>query len=107
MSKSENQKVEVLEINNFAYQSYRKFVKGNFDLSKTEVATKLTRNVLLGKPTVVANTNHVWYSYGKLKILVKGGKKITCVLNHQEIPFGWEIDLALKEWLNKKLKIVA
>ena len=105
MSNSEKQNVQTLKINNFAYQSYRQFVKGNFEKSKEDVAKKLTRNVMLGIPTIVPNTNHVWYSYGALRILVKNGDKICCVLNNQPFEDGWEADHALKEWLNKKLKI--
>lgn len=110
MSKAKNRKIKnkelgILEISNSAYQSYRKFTKGNFDSSKTDVAKKLTRNTFLGTPIPVEDTNNVWYAYGKLRILVKNGKKISCVMNHQPRVEGWEEDLALKNWLNKKLNI--
>ncbi len=103
--KNIKEKAMLLQINDFAYQSYRQFVKGNFNKSKEEVAKKLTRNVMLSTPKAVPNTRYVWYSYGALKILVKNGKKISCVINNQPFEDGWEVDQTLKTLLNKKLGI--
>lgn len=94
-----------LKINNFVYQSYRQFVKGNHCLDIETVAKKLTRNVILGFPLPVENTDHVWYAYGKLRILVKYDSEVVCILNNQPEILGWEVDEDVKENLNKLLGI--
>ena len=95
--------MKVLKVNDFALQSYRSFVKGNRSLSSNEVAKKLTRNVLLAKK-IAEIENQAWYAYGKLRILVKDSI-VTCVMNHNDIPDDWEVDLNKKKILNDMLGI--
>ena len=82
--------MELLKVSDFALQSYRSFVKGNFNLSSNEVAKKLTRNILLGV-RIGEIDRQTWYAYGQLRILVQGDT-ITCVMNHRDVVDGWELD---------------
>ena len=95
--------VKILQVSDFALHSYRFFVKGNFSLGATEVSKKLTRNILLGV-RIGEIDGTTWYAYGQMRILVKNDK-VTCVMNHNEVLDGWELDLYKKEILNNILGI--
>ena len=93
------------KISDLAYQSYRQLTRGNAQLSREEVAKKLTRNVLLGIPVVVENTKYTWYAYGEMRLLVKKSEKIICIINHQPVIEGWKVNPWSKANLNRLLRI--
>lgn len=95
--------MELLKVSDFAQQSYRSFVKGNRSLSSSEVAKKLTRNILLGKRTSEFG-NQAWYAYGKLHILVQDDT-ITCVMSLHDVLDDWELDYYKKGILDNLLGI--
>lgn len=94
-----------LKISTLALQEYRMNSIGNYNLSKDEVARKLTRNVLLSYPMESTDEQYKWHVYGHMRILVKNNRKVISVINRQPTIVGHEINLEQKEKLEKMLKI--
>lgn len=94
-------KIKPLKITKLALHEYRTNTARNRGLSKTEVAKKLTRNVMLAYPMNIDDAKYKWYAYGRMRILVKNNKKIISVINRQETIPTWKLDEKRKEKLDK------
>lgn len=94
-----------LRVGKLALHEYRMNSNGNYELTKDEVARKLTRNTLLAYPIPTEDNDYKWYAYGGMRILVKKNKKIISVINRQPTIVGHGIDEQKKVKLNKLLKI--
>lgn len=97
--------IKLLKVSKLALNEYRNFVIGNKELTKKEVAKKLTRNVLLAYPMQSTDEQYKWYAYGQMRILVKNNKKVVSIINRQPTIIGHEIKLSQKENYNKLLNI--
>jgi hypothetical protein len=90
--------VEILELTDKVFEYYRKNTKGNENISRDQVARKLTRNVLLAKEVPPRNAidrllGNCMYHYGNLHIVVRRNK-IVHIRNYknQNNYKNWELD---------------
>jgi hypothetical protein len=94
---------EFIPITSTALNDYRTRVKGNLTESKWTLERKLNRNFYIGKLDVENSDNHYLHiNFGALTIIYrKDNNTIIGVTNHRHGWTGCEIDLELKEKLNK------
>lgn len=99
------------ELPNYAYQKYKRVVKGNEDITLEMARRKLTRNILLGK-RVYKDSHHRHMElilYGKLKIRINqtydGRQVITGIWNNCRPDEEWTLHTKKYAKLNKRLGI--
>ena len=108
--------VKLIDVDESVYDKFRKYVKGHSNDSNLEIKKRLTRNYLLGKHLEmivhggVSECTYAIYkrSYGNLIISYKVSKyeeKIINIYNRKGKKQDFDIDIELKEELNKKIRL--
>lgn len=100
----------LLTLNKHSMDYYRRFVKGNGDISEGQARRKMTRNMNLAhiykQDSPEKYHPRTWYMYGCLRFIVRNNE-VVWMENFMPIPksWGWEKDWNMYEKLNKELGI--
>lgn len=91
------------ELPDYAFNYYKKHVKGNENITKTEAEKKINRNILLGKTLFNGKRNKL-VLYGSLMIKTKHNKVIY-LKNNIRPDDSWEIHKKKFNKLNRQFGI--
>lgn len=102
--------MEILKMSPHAYEYYKANVRGNEDISYDQACRKMTRNVQLCKEfapeQVTKQFRKATYTYGNLKISVRG-KKVISLVNHKGTASKMKIDEKRYIELSRELGIIS
>jgi hypothetical protein len=94
-------KIEYLEINEYAKNQYRRFVRGNWNDSDETIQKKLTRNFILGYHISTYEDGAELRAYGQLYIYRKDNEIIKVGCGKGRCKSWVYINLKEKQELNK------
>jgi phosphopentomutase len=105
-------KLKILKLTDKVYDQYKRFVKGNQDITKEMAEKKITRDVMVATEVPVRSDyekqigNRAW-RYGNLLIITRRDK-VVHIWNNKGVNAiaEWEVDETKRNELSKKLGII-